>query len=83
MGYFPNGTAGEIYREQYCDRCVHGRGGDGPMCPIWVLHLERNYKDCNDKESLLHRLIPKQELDNGACVMFIEDPYADQIRLDL
>ena len=84
MGYFPNGTSGEMYRERYCDRCLHDRGGDGPMCPIWTLHLERNYKDCNDATAILHRFIPRSadKLDNEACVMFTEDPHADQINLD-
>lgn len=31
MGYFANGTEGDMYEEQYCDRCVHQNAEVG--CP--------------------------------------------------
>ena len=71
MGYFSNGTEGEAYYERYCARCVHNRNED---CPVWDAHLLYSYRDCNDKESILHMLIPKRELDNAECKMFIAEP---------
>lgn len=35
MGYFPNGTSGMMYEEEYCDRCAHQRGG----CAVWLAHM--------------------------------------------
>jgi hypothetical protein len=68
MGYFPNGTAGEMYEEQYCSRCVHQEDG----CAVWLAHLLKNYDDCNDDSSILHMLIPRSEdgLSNEKCKMF-------------
>ena len=76
MGYFSNGTEGECYFEDYCSKCVHNGDGDGPMCPVWLLHLEFNYDECNKPESFLHRLIPRTEggLSNGECKMFLAAP---------
>ena len=35
MGYFSNGTEGDMYEAQYCDKCQHQ---DGPKAPkrIWI-----------------------------------------------
>jgi hypothetical protein len=76
MGYFSNGTEGECYFEDYCSKCVHNGDGEGPMCPVWALHLELNYDECNKPESILHRLIPRTEggLSNGQCKMFLAAP---------
>jgi hypothetical protein len=71
MGYFSNGTEGDIYREQYCSRCVHDQNND---CAVLLAHLLYNYDDCNNDKSILHLLIPrrKDELGNEQCKMFIE-----------
>lgn len=73
MGYFSNGTEGDDYYETYCARCIHG--GD-KACPVWTAHLLHNYKECNNKESILHMLIPREDggLANGECHLFIEAP---------
>jgi hypothetical protein len=73
MGYFPNGTAGADYYEQYCVRCVHDKD---ESCPIWNAHLIHNYDECNNEDSILHMLIPlaKDRLGNDACLLFIENP---------
>ena len=71
MGYFSNGTSGMDYYEQYCSRCLHDKD-EG--CPVWTAHLLHNYDECNKPESILHMLIPKEELGNGKCRMFIESP---------
>lgn len=72
MGYFSNGSEGEWYYSEYCMKCVHNGDGTGPMCPVWMLHLEHNYRDCNNDESILHTLIPRSEdkLGNEECKMF-------------
>lgn len=71
MGYFSNGTEGELYQEHFCDRCVHDVNGD---CPVWAAHLIHNYDECNKPDSALHMLIPRSKdgLDNERCRMFIE-----------
>lgn len=69
MGYFSNGTEGAIYYETYCSRCVHDKGED---CPVWTAHLMYSYRDCNNPNSILHALIPRDGTHNAACRMFIE-----------
>ena len=74
MGYFSNGTEGEMYYEEYCAHCVHDDPDNGKHCPIWSLHLLHNYEECNKKDSFLHVLIPrdKKEGFNDTCTMFVE-----------
>jgi len=79
MGYFSNGSEGEWYYSQYCSRCVHDELDDQGdfirSCPIWELHLAYNYKECNNKHSMLHRLIPLDKGGNNAeCRMFWPKP---------
>lgn len=73
MGYFSNGSEGMDYQARWCDRCVHD---EDQRCPLWLAHLIHNYKECNNKESILHMLIPrgKDGLENEQCKMFIEAP---------
>ena len=80
MGYFSNGSEGEFYRAQYCDRCVHDRGGEGPGCPVWGMHLMDNYKQNRTNgegmeiKGRLEMFIPSDEHGgNKQCVMFLED----------
>ena len=54
MAYFPNGTSGDVFREQYCDRC---KWDNDESCPIWAAHLMYNYEECNNDKSILHMLI--------------------------
>ena len=77
MGYFPNGTAGMAYEDQYCVRCIHRDGPDGKSgCAVWLAHLLHNYKECNNKDSILDILIPRtqENLWNAQCRMFVEKP---------
>ncbi len=68
MGYFPNGTSGMMYEEEYCNRCVHQE----KPCAVWNLHMNHNYEECNKKESYLHYLIPRDKDGfNKKCTMFI------------
>ena len=71
MGYFSNGSEGEAYQARYCNRCVHDVHQD---CPIWLAHLLHNYAECNQKDSILHLLIPRSSdgLDNEECKLFLE-----------
>lgn len=73
MGYFSNGSEGEGYFEEFCARCIHDDPENGKHCPIWTLHLLYNYQECNNKESMLHVLIPRNEKGfNDTCTMFVE-----------
>ncbi len=68
MGYFSNGIESMEYEAEYCNKCVHQEAG----CSVWLAHLLHNYEECNNKESILHILIPRKE--NGfcdKCTMFI------------
>lgn len=69
IGYFANGTEGEMYHEQYCSRCIHESGER--RCAVWTAHLMRNYSECNNEDSILHILIPRKEIGNGECRMFV------------
>lgn len=78
MAYFPNGTSGMLYEEKYCDKCIHSGN-----CVIWDLHMFHNYDECNNKDSMLHVLIPRNEdgIGNKQCSMFIsadQNPKGDQ-----
>lgn len=80
MGYFSNSTDGEAYYSAFCARCIHEqqylKDATGGGCAVWMAHLLANYKDCNNKESPLHVLIPRDEKTgaNLQCRMFIPAP---------
>lgn len=74
MGYFSNGTEGEMYEARYCSRCIHGpRANPDQGCPVWLLHLVANYEECNKPDSYLNVLIPRDDSGNKQCTMFRED----------
>ena len=70
MGYFANGTEGQMYEEQYCERCIHG----GWTCPIWTLHMMHNYEQHKEPKIalMLDTLIPRKGCFNEECKMFVE-----------
>lgn len=70
MGYFPNGTSSEIYQARFCDHCRHMADAE-KGCAVWDAHLVHNYAECNNDESILHMLIPRDGIDNGQCAMFL------------
>jgi len=75
MGYFSNGSEGEGYEAEYCDRCIHQKPDDGG-CAVWFAHLMHN-SDQNSNEQLenaLNILIPRRGICNEQCTMFIEEP---------
>jgi len=68
MGYFSNGTEGDMYEAEWCNNCVHY-----DQCAVWLLHMLHNYDECNNGNSFLHVLIPRDS--NGRnlkCEMFCE-----------
>lgn len=79
MAYFPNGTAGMCYVEQYCCKCIHWPQKDeDPGCAVDLIHNLYNYDQCKDTpegkaiEAILDMLIPrtKDDLGNERCSMF-------------
>jgi len=70
MGYFPNGTAGMIYDDKYCNGCVHML--PEPLgCPCHTAHLIWNYDEANNENSILHKMIPRNEDGfNEQCMFF-------------
>ena len=67
MGYFSNGTEGMIYPEEYCENCLHDINED---CAVWEAHLLHSYNEANNKDSILHILIPRNGIYNEKCRMF-------------
>jgi len=53
MGYFSNGTEGEMFEEAWCSRSVHSdisgerEIGVDPPCPVWMAHIMFAYEECN------------------------------------
>lgn len=74
MAYFPNGTAGEAYEAQYCNRCANEDDKRG--CAVWLAHLLYSYEECNAKSNAKHMLdllIPvRADGYPGQCAMFRE-----------
>ena len=74
MAYFSNGTEGDMFREKWCDRCIHDENND---CPVWNAHLAFDYQQLKEgKEELrqvLDMLIPmKDKIWPDKCKMFVE-----------
>lgn len=74
MGYFSNGTEGEMYEEEYCYKCLNYNEEQG--CQIMNLHLFWNYEaqreNGEDKKYALNWFIPpdKEGIFNQQCRMF-------------
>lgn len=66
MGYFPNGSAGEAYEAEWCNRCVHQMG-----CGVWFAHLSFAYGATPEQAKVLDTLIPRQGTRNLKCAMFV------------
>jgi hypothetical protein len=85
MGFFANGTEGQIFQELYCEKCINYRKREGEStegCPIWDLHLLFNYKQFGSKEckEMLEFLIKLEKVDTehgeiktNSCTMFMEN----------
>jgi hypothetical protein len=76
VAYFPNGTAGIDFQQQWCMRCIHDVDEN---CPVWGAHLMYSYELCNRKQDpgkvILDMLIP----DGGECALFVA---ASRLSLD-
>lgn len=77
MGYFSNGTESYQYVEDFCMKCKHykidERSGEY-NCPILEAHAIFNYIECNNKRSILHILIPRDDRGyNKKCKMFTKE----------
>jgi hypothetical protein len=75
MGYFSNGTDGEMFEARQCNRCAHEDPVKG--CPVMLAHLLFAYELCNEEKHpgkiILDILIPLSEpLGNKDCEMFID-----------
>ena len=73
MGYFSNGTEGDMYQESWCERCLNSDMEEAPGCAVWDAHLMANYDECNNPDSILHWLIPRNGVINEKCNMFREE----------
>lgn len=73
MGYFSNGTEGDMYEERYCSNCRHSVDDpDKPGCPVMLCHVLFAYEECNNKSNaatMLELLIPREGAFNGKCKM--------------
>ena len=78
MGCFSNGTEGMMYEAEYCNNCVHLHPEYG--CPCLEAHSIWNYDECNNKDSILHKMIPMAikdlKLKNGQTIK--DFPYNEQ-----
>ncbi len=81
MAYFPNGTSGMVYQDEFCEKCWNYRDlgdGRGHGCPIWDFHMLWNY-DQGDKtpegkqykEALEHFIPTKKNSFPDKCKMFL------------
>lgn len=76
MAYFPNGTSGMRYEEQWCDRCIHQNGPtndfENDMCRVWGLHLCDSDSTNKETRKMLDTLIPmdKDGVYPDKCTMF-------------
>lgn len=87
MAYFPNGTAGDIFEAEWCSRCAHEGGEDGPGCPVMLAHILYSYELCNAKDDpgkvILDLLIPDEAPTHvPACAMFHEATASDRAAMD-
>lgn len=77
MGYFSNGDEGRMYEAQYCHTCRHHK--PETMCAVWHAHALYNYSECNNDDSILHILIPRDEHGwNLECGMYLPQPEQDR-----
>ena len=78
MGYFPNGTAGIDYEERFCWNCIHYH--EEFSCPCLDAHILWNYEECNKKNSILHKMIPRdRDGHNKKCLFYYEKPIWEQV----
>lgn len=78
MGYFSNGTEGEMFEARYCANCIHRPTTPEALpCPVWHLHMLWNYDAVGaygdkTKRTALETFITRGEDGrNQQCRMFV------------
>lgn len=68
-----------MYEEDHCEKCLHQDG-----CAVWDAHLLYSYRDCNDEDSILHMLIPRdpEDIGNLQCRMFVDKGLLSNLALE-
>lgn len=85
MGYFANGTEGEMYQARWCERCRNfgadklSKETDTWGCPIWDVHMHYAYDHAGEPRDspvnrILDNLIPREGVHNLECSMFTPIP---------
>jgi len=78
VAYFPNGTAGMDYEERFCQNCAHYH--EEFSCPCLDAHTMWNYEECNNKNSILHKMIPMDKKGyNKQCIFYHEKPSNEHV----
>jgi hypothetical protein len=78
VGYFANGSEGCSYESKYCEKCIHLILEHG--CPCLDAHMHWNYDECNNKDSILHKMIPRDKDGfNEQCIFFKENIPEDKM----
>jgi hypothetical protein len=76
MGYFSNGSEGNSYETAICSKCYWGN----KHCAVRSAHWVHNYDECNNPNSILHILIPRDSKgNNGNCKMFIDKTKVQEV----
>ncbi len=70
MTYFLTNTECIDYQSEFCSKCWHQKPNDGG-CAVWFAHMLHNYEECNNEDSILHILIPRNGTNNEPCKMFV------------
>jgi hypothetical protein len=74
MAYFSNGSSGDRYMENWCERCRNFKrreDEDTEGCPIWDLHLMYNYNENELHAKMRDHFIPMDKKYNPQqCRMF-------------
>ncbi len=84
MGYFANGTEGDLFESENCNRCVHENAKNG--CPVMMAHVLFSYDLCNKQDDpgkvILDMLIPRDGAYNAKCAMLAPKPKSVQEKLE-
>jgi hypothetical protein len=82
MGYFSNGTEGDIFVANFCARCIHGQN-ELEGCPVDDAHRLFAYEECNNKsnaKTILDMLIERKPDLSNECKMFVPVHVAKRCR---
>lgn len=78
MGYFSNGTEGDLYEKTVCRGCVfyarHTDDDPTTYCPVLLAHALYQHHQDTPAEDVLDLLIPRAGVKNEQCAMFWSNP---------